>query len=158
MALGYIHITFHWKSNSFWPVYIHTVTYHSSKKIKYPKEVKKTSQGDANELKQDRRNLGQGGNCPPPYSGRNRGKTCSIKRLSSIPCPSPTRFTYLPAALTETITRLSNRAVGTMGENPSPQLLTEIESKPVQFKKRKNFYLPKIFRPSDGPDLKPFLD
>ena len=40
---------------------IHTVTYHSSKKIKYPKEVKKTSQGDANELKQGRWNLGQGG-------------------------------------------------------------------------------------------------
>ena len=40
---------------------IHTVTYHSSKKIKYPKEVKKTSQGDANELKQGSRNLGHGG-------------------------------------------------------------------------------------------------
>ena len=30
----------------------------AAKKIKYPKEVKKTSQGDANELKQGSRNLG----------------------------------------------------------------------------------------------------
>ena len=100
---------------------IHTVTYHSSKKIKYPKEVKKTSQGDANELKQGRRNLGQGGGGRGAilYLGRNRSKTCSMFLLLLL--APPTRFSYLPAALTETIPRLSNRAVRTMGEIPFPK-------------------------------------
>ena len=67
---------------------IHTVTYHSSKKIKYPKEVKKTSQGDANELKQGSRNvLGARGGAIL-YLGRNRSKTCSIKSPSITTCPS----------------------------------------------------------------------
>ena len=101
---------------------IHTVTYHSSKKIKYPKEVKKTSQGDANELKQGSRNLGQGGrggNCIHTWA-EIEAKLIPLKDLLLLLAP-PTRFSYLPAALTETIPRVSNRAVRTMGEIPLPK-------------------------------------
>ena len=53
------------------------------------------------------------------YLGRNRSKTCSMFLLLLL--APPTRFSYLPAALTETIPRLSNRAVRTMGEIPFPK-------------------------------------
>jgi hypothetical protein len=42
-------------------------------------------------------------------------KPVPLKALLLLLAP-PTRFSYLPAALTETIPRLSNRAVRTIGE------------------------------------------
>ena len=47
-------------------------------------------------------------------------KHVPLKDLLLLLAP-PTRFSYLPAALTETIPRLSNRAVRTMGEIPFPK-------------------------------------